>query len=108
MIQVKLPSSSEYHASPSGDTEYESAYKQAIFDAKPEGFEVSWPKIGHRWPIDSEGFTFVPLYLSQTTGISQADMLTRWISRYQELEDKMTAIMKKGEELIELIERCKR
>lgn len=61
MMRVKLPSSSGYHCGPSGDTEYESDYRQAILAALPEGFEVCWPRAGHRWPVDSEGFTYVRL-----------------------------------------------
>jgi len=65
MMRIKLPveggfirtiESSEYTAD-------QKVCMDAIFAAKPRGFEVRWPKIGERWPMDSEGTTFVPLYL---------------------------------------------
>ncbi len=61
MVRVKLPSSGGYHCSPSGDTEYEEAYNAAIMAAKPDGYEVIWPRIGEKWPVDSEGYTWVRL-----------------------------------------------
>lgn len=64
MVRVKLPNPAGYHSSPSGDTEYESARSEAIFAVKPAGFEVKWPRGGERWPVDSEGYTFVPLVLT--------------------------------------------
>ena len=42
VVRVKLPSSAGFNSGPSGDTEYESAYQKAIFDIKPDGFEVAW------------------------------------------------------------------
>lgn len=64
VVKVKLPASCAFHSSPSGDTEYEQAYNSAIFAVKPRGFEVKWPKGAERWPVDSEGFTYVPLVLT--------------------------------------------
>lgn len=64
MVRVKLPNPAGYHSSPSGDTEYEQARSSAIFAVKPVGFEVKWPRGGERWPVDSEGYTFVPLVVS--------------------------------------------
>lgn len=61
MVRVKLPDSSGYAACPSGDSEYEDAYHSALAAATPPGFEVVKPRIGQRWPVDSEGYTFVPL-----------------------------------------------
>lgn len=90
-IRVKLPSSGGYHSSPSGDAEYEKAYKDAIFKAKPAGFEVKWPRANEKWPVDSEGYTFVPLYLTQAADAvahwqEQADM---YRVKYETLQNKV-------------------
>lgn len=77
MVRVKLPSSGGYHSSPSGDTQYEIDYRQAIFDVKPIGFEVRWPRLNEKWPVDSEGYTYVPLYVSQHCD-ALADLRTRY------------------------------
>jgi hypothetical protein len=61
MVRVLLPKSSEFHCSPSGDSEYDDALKKAIFAVKPYGFEVVWPKLNEKWPVDSEGLTWVRL-----------------------------------------------
>jgi len=61
VVRVKLPSSGSFHSSPSGDTEYETAYNAAIFAAKPEGFEVAWSSRA-TWPVDRDGLTWVKLY----------------------------------------------
>lgn len=89
MIRAKLPNPGAYHSSPSGDNDYEDAYKKAIFDVKPPGFEVSWPKLGHKWPTDSLGYTYVPLYVS-----SAESSLYYYINRVKELEDKLEKIKK--------------
>lgn len=61
LMRCKLPSSCSYHSSPSGDTEYENAYRDAIFANKPQGFEVAWSSRS-TWPIDKDGNTWVKLY----------------------------------------------
>src|SRR3989344_39135 len=61
MMRVKLPNSASYHSSPSGDTEYEEAYKKAIADVLPDGYEGIWPRPNEKWQSDSEGFTWVRL-----------------------------------------------
>lgn len=81
MIRVKLPDSSHYAACPSGDTEYDEAYKKAIFDAKPDGFEVKWPRRNEKWAMDSEGYTLVPLKCTD-----EKVALARWMRRCQEQE----------------------
>jgi|GEM_PF-6381024 len=58
VVRCKLPSSAAY---PSGDTEYDEAYRRAIFANKPEGFEVHW-QTKHLWPTDQDGMTWVRLY----------------------------------------------
>lgn len=89
MIRVKLPNPGAYSGSPSGDSQYEDDYNKAIFDIKPPGFEVSWPKLGHKWPSDSLGFTYVPLYISD-----EKSGLYYYIERVHELEDKLEKIKK--------------
>lgn len=61
VMRVELPSSSAYHASPSGDTEFEGDFRRAILDRLPPGFEVSW-KTQRSWPKDQDGMTWVKLY----------------------------------------------
>ncbi len=57
MVRVKLPPLD-------GPDEVLGPWKQAVFAAKPPGFEVKWARNGEKWPVDSEGFTFVPLYVT--------------------------------------------
>lgn len=83
-VRVKLPSPGGYHSGPSGDSEFEDAYKGAIFAAKPPGFEVKWPKLMQRWPVDSEGYTFVPLFLSD-----KPDALQHYMDLANELQAKI-------------------
>jgi hypothetical protein len=87
MVRVKLPSSSAYHSSPSGDTEYEDAYKKAIADALPPGFEVRWPRMHEKWPVDSEGYTYVRLYATD-----EKTALAHYIDRVKELESHLDRI----------------
>ena len=63
-MRVKLPDIRDYHASPSGETEYESDKQAALFKDKPIGFEIHYQRYGYDWPVDKHGFTWVPLYLS--------------------------------------------
>ena len=84
MIRVKLPNASAYAGCPSGDSEYEDAYKSAIARVKPEGFEVKWPRIGHRWPVDSEGYTYVPLDC-----INEDNVMAELIFKVHFLEEKI-------------------
>jgi hypothetical protein len=87
MVRVKLPSSSAYAACPSGDAEYEEAYKKAIFDVKPAGFEVSWPRLNEKWPVDSEGYTWVRLFCAD-----QSSAIAQWIGRVDELQTRLETI----------------
>jgi len=87
MVRVKLPSSSAFHSSPSGDTEYEQAYKKAIFDVKPPGFEVKWPWMNEKWPVDSEGYTWVRLYCTD-----EKLALNYWMQQVQFLQKKLAEV----------------
>ncbi len=95
MIRVKLPSSSAYHSSPSGDSEYDEAYKKAIFDIKPPGFEVCWPRLNEKWPKDSEGYTFVPLYISD-----DKTSLHYYIERVAMLENQLAKAREHAKQLL--------
>ena len=86
MIRVKLPSSGAYHSSPSGDTEFEDAYRKAIFAVLPEGFEVNWPLLNHRTPHDSEGFTWIRL---SYTGNAVENPQAYWIAKCQEAQAEL-------------------
>ena len=59
MIRVKLPSPSAYPSCPSGDTDYESDYRQAVSAAMPEDFELVTERPGVANPRDSEGYTYL-------------------------------------------------
>lgn len=90
MIRVKLP---ERNPRPSDG--YDENYSSAINAAKPYGFEVKWPRDGESWPVDSEGFTFVPLYLSTTEG----GPVNVWIDRYYRAAERLEEIHKQAEEI---------
>jgi hypothetical protein len=64
MVRIKLPTELIFTNQSGEYTSDQKACMDAIFAEKPQGFEVRWPKVGQKWPVDSEGFTFVPLYLS--------------------------------------------
>lgn len=96
MVRVKLPSSGGYASSPSGDTEYEQAYKEAIFAAKPEGFEVAWPRVGERWPVDSEGYTWVRLYCTDTT-----NALAKWREQALQASKAMQKVKGLAKQILE-------
>lgn len=57
----------KYRASSTGgeDPNY-IAMRDAIFEAKPNGFEVHWARKSRPWPVDSAGYTFVPLYVTDS------------------------------------------
>lgn len=89
MVRVKLPKSGSYHSSPSGDSEYEDAYNKAIADALPPGFEVCKARLNEKWPIDSEGVTYVPLRVTKA-----GYALSFYMERVKELETKIERIKK--------------
>lgn len=89
MVRVKLPDPSRYSPGPSGDNAYDDAYDKALRDAVPPGFEVRRPRLGQRWPVDSEGYTFVPLYCS---GPQKA--LSHYIEEVGRLEAYVSRIRK--------------
>lgn len=97
MVRVKLPNSASFSPGPSGDTEYDEAYRNAISAVRPRGFEVKWPKLGHRWPVDSEGYTCVLLFVSD-----HATALTHWIDRADRLAKKLDEISKLAKDLTRL------
>lgn len=61
MMRVKLPDPAAYSSGPSGDTAYQDAFCLALFQCKPDGYEVIYPAANTKWPVDSEGFSWVPL-----------------------------------------------
>jgi hypothetical protein len=87
VIRVRLPSSSAYHCSPSGDMEYSEAYTKAMEAAVPPGFAVVEPRLGHKRPVDSEGFTWVLLKL-----VGEKPALANWMERAKEAEAKLAAM----------------
>jgi hypothetical protein len=94
MMKVKLPSPAAFPSCPSGDTDYDDAYRSAIFAEKPMGFEIAWPRLNQKWPVDSEGFTWVPLYLSSSKDALHV-ALNEWHrlqKAHQALLDKLKAL----------------
>ncbi len=81
MMRVKLPPEDPPAASP-GDIVY-GPWKKAIFSEKPPGFEIQWPREGQCWPVDSDGYTFVPLYI---TNRQEAHLY--YINSHRELQRK--------------------
>lgn len=73
MMRVILPPSHSFHSSPSGDTEYDIAYNKALMENKPAGFEVIYPRRNEKWPVDSEGYTWVRLQCT-----NKEDALAYW------------------------------
>lgn len=61
MVRVKLPDPNAYHSGPSGDTEFEVAYAEALAGAVPPGFEAIRERAGVVRPKDSSGMTYVRL-----------------------------------------------
>jgi hypothetical protein len=72
VMRCKLPSSAGFHSGPSGDTEYEEAYRKAIFASLPQGFEIAW-KTKETWPKDRDGVTWVKLYCT-----NREDAMNTW------------------------------
>lgn len=94
-VRVRLPDAASFHSSPSGDAEYEAAYSSAISAVKPRGFEVRWPRTGQKWPVDSEGYTWVPLTADQFTPDERARILQMlWDSENQlkKLRESISAL----------------
>lgn len=79
-IRVNLPNSGHYSCGPSGDTEYEEAYNNAIKSAMPDGFKLVPVRLGHKRPVDSEGFTWM---LVEPSGDS--DFTIDWRLKYRDL-----------------------
>lgn len=97
MMRVKLPSSSGFHSSPSGDTEYEIALDKAIGTALPEGFKVLWPKRTQNWPVDSEGFTYVRLECIDPDGA-----VAFWKDEYARARDAMDKVHALASEIMKV------
>lgn len=72
VMRCKLPNSGGFASCPSGDTEYEEAYRRAILSNLPPGFGVAW-KTEATWPIDRDGLTWVKLYCT-----NHEDAMNRW------------------------------
>lgn len=65
---------------------WERKRNQAIFDVKPEEFEVCWTELSS-WPIDKEGFTWVTLYC-----IDQRKAIEYFLGRIDVYRNKLEAI----------------
>lgn len=89
MVRVKLPEGGSYEGFYPDSSEDEhiktrETWTTAIFAAKPPGYEVKWPKRGQTWPMDSEGYTWVPLYLTYAK-----DAIHHWMDEYYRTKDAL-------------------
>lgn len=89
MIKVKLPSPSGFHSSPSGDTEYQEAWGKAMAAAMPAGYGYTNPRFNEKWPVDSNGLTWVPIYC-----LNRDDALENCHKRIKKLEAIIDGIRK--------------
>ena len=95
VMRCKLPSPSGFSPGPSGDTEYETAYNEAILENLPQGFEIAWrTKIS--WPVDRHGMTWVKLYRSSDQDklhhfIDETQRLNRVLRKIRDLADQITS-----------------
>ena len=91
MFRVKLPEGDFYAGISGGCSEEESIaarpWKDAIFAIKPPWYEVKWPSKGQAWPKDSEGYTWVPLYLT-----NEKDACGYWMESYWRAHDKLEKV----------------
>lgn len=94
MMRVKLPSNGAYASCPSGDTEYEEAFRNAINDRLPPGFEVSW-STQRTWPVDWDGFTWVRLYCTDKEA-----SLAYWRNEAESAHKELTEIRAKLKEIV--------
>jgi hypothetical protein len=98
MIRVKLPRGGCWEGISGGcnDADHHKAakWRLAIFAAKPSGYEVKWPAMGERWPKDSEGYVWVPLYLTHAK-----DAAAHWAGEYMRIYERLTALRKQIQEL---------
>ncbi len=94
-MKVKLPNPAAFHSSPSGDTEYENAHRDALFENKPVGFEIKYPRADCDWPKDKEGFTWVPLYLTDNKS-----SLAYFMNRYHEVNAQLLHIKRTLKDLV--------
>lgn len=83
-IRVKMPDATKYSSDGGHESPLSRARSNAIFAAKPQGFEVKWPLLDQNWPVDAEGFTWVPLYHSDDKNI-----VSRLLDKIQSLEQTM-------------------
>lgn len=101
MVRVRLPILPDgitHHVYQPDLTPEQRAYQNAIFAAKPFGFEVRWPEDGKAWPVDSDGYTYVPLFISTT----EAGAVNVWIDRYYEARDQLSKVAAKAKELLQM------
>jgi hypothetical protein len=96
MMRIKLPVDGGFVRDSMGDfTPDQQKCADAIFAAKPVGFEVRWPEIGTRWPMDSDGVTYVPLYVSHSK-----DAYAGLLDRYERLRQKVTKLQLLAAEIV--------
>lgn len=90
MFRIKLPDEDECtleglcNNAPEKDYENTRSWRMLILDSKPPGYEVKWPSKGEVWPADSEGFTWVPLYLTNAK-----DATSHWMSEYYTVKNRL-------------------
>jgi hypothetical protein len=81
-------------------TPVEQAYQSAVFAQKPDGFEIRWELMP--WPYDSEGYTYVPLRLSDPDRADDTAKRNFWIDKYYELQSRFREVREQAERLARL------
>ena len=75
VVRVKLPK---------GKTQEDREFKDAIFAAKPLGFEIKWLYgNAEKWTKDKNGFTYIPMYLTDNK-----IAVAYWMERFFEADKK--------------------
>ncbi len=99
MIRVKLPNPNAFASCPSGDTEYQTAYDDALAEARPPSFEYIYPRTGESWPKDTEGWTWARLRCTdESEAISSA-----YLARVSQLERRLKTIVEQLRPLLSTI-----
>jgi hypothetical protein len=89
VVRVKLPESSHYHSSPSGDSEFDEAYRKALGSAVPAGFAIKPMRPNEKWAKDSEGRSMVILCRLKE---SEPDALLRLMEENENLRSTIKLV----------------
>lgn len=94
VVKVMLPDSAGYASCPSGDTDYTVDYDKAMKAAVPDGFEAIKTRLGHNYPVDSEGYTWVLLKCTDSKNV---------MKKLKDENKKLRSGVKKAREALEVL-----